>query len=56
MIKNVSYSTFHKKTPYIRSSLRKSNKIVSSTFIYEPIMMKIYMNAKIMNAQIFPEI
>ena len=44
IIKNVSSSTFHKKD---------LSFYLSSTFIYEPILIKIYMNANIMNTQIF---
>ena len=48
---NVSYSTSHKKTPSFRLSLREFKKIVPNTFIYESILINIYMNAKIMNTQ-----
>ena len=50
LIKNVSSSTFHKKTQSLclYGNLRKI-----SIFIYEPILVKIYMDANIMNTQIF---
>ena len=51
IIKNVISSTSQKK-----KSLRlygKSKKGLPKTFIYESILMKIYVNAKIMNMQIF---
>ena len=34
-------------------SLREFKKILPNTFIYESILMKIYMNTNIMNTQIF---
>ena len=56
-IKNVSSSTTHKKTPALRlsvfTSLREFKKILPNTFIYESILIKIYMNTNIMNTQIF---
>ena len=56
-IKNVSSSTTHKKTPPLRlsvfTSFRKFKKILPNTFIYESILIKIYMNTNIINAQIF---
>ena len=58
-IKNVSSSTSHKKTPpfyfftSFRLSLRDFKKILPNTFIYELILIKIYMNTNIMNMQIF---
>ena len=36
-----------------RLSLRKFKKILPNTFIYESILIKIYMNTNIMNTQIF---
>ena len=61
LFKNVSSSTSHKKTPsfrlYVftsfRLSLRDFKKILPNTFIYEAILIKIYMNTNIMNTQIF---
>ena len=52
-IMNVSSSTSHKKTPSFCLSLRKFKKILPDTFIYESILLKTYMNANIMNTQIF---
>ena len=49
IIKNVSSSTTHKKTP----SFRDFKKILPNTFIYKSILIKIYMNTKIINTQIF---
>ena len=34
-------------------SLREFKKILPNTFIYESILIKIYMNTNIMNTQIF---
>ena len=50
-IKNISSSTSHKKTP----SLREFNKSLLNTFIYELILIKIYViaNICIMNTQMF---
>ena len=54
IIKNVSSSTSHKKNPSLRLSLREFKKILPSTFIYQPILIKKNcMNANIMNSQIF---
>ena len=61
IIKNVSSSTTHKKTPSfrlyvftsLRPSLREFKKILPNTFIYESILIEIYMNTNIMNTQIF---
>ena len=65
VIKNVSSSTTHKKTPslrlyvfpslrlYVFTSFREFKKILPNTFIYESILMKIYMNTNIINTQIF---
>ena len=53
IIKNVSSSTSHKKTPSFRPSLRDFIKILPNTFIYESILIKIYMSTNIMNTQIF---
>ena len=57
-IKNVSSSTSHKKIrvfvfPSFRLSLRYFKKILPNTFIYESILIKIYMNTNVMNTQIF---
>ena len=55
-IKNVSSYLSHKKTSVflsLRLSFRKFKKILPNTFIYESILIKIYMNTNIMNAQIF---
>ena len=60
VIKNVSSSTSQKKTPSLRPyvlmsfwlSLRDFKKILPNTFIYESILIKIYMNTNIMNTQI----
>jgi hypothetical protein len=55
--KNVSSSTTHKKTPsfrlYVFPSFREFKKILPNTFIYESILIKIYMNTNIINQQIF---
>ena len=53
LIKNVSSSTSHKKTLSLRLSLREFKKILPNTFIYESILIIIYMNTNIMNTQIF---
>ena len=69
IFKNVSSSTSHKKTPSfrlyvfpslrpyvfpsLRPSLRDFKKILPDIFIYESILIKIYMNTNIMNTQIF---
>ena len=59
LIKNVSSSTSHKKKhhlyvfPSLRLSLLEFKKILPKTFIYESILIKIYMNTIIMNTQIF---
>ena len=53
IIKNVSSSTTHKKTPSLRLSVRDFKKILPNTFIYESILIKIYMNTNIINTQIF---
>ena len=61
IIKNVSSSTTHKKTPsfrlYVfpsfRHSFREFKKILPNTFIYESILIKIYMNTNIINTKIF---
>ena len=56
-IKNVSSSTSHKKTPslhlYLCLYVREFKKILPNTFIYESILIKIYMNTNIINTQIF---
>ena len=56
IFKNVSSSTTHKKTPslrlYVFTSFREFKKILPNTFIYESILLKIYMNT-FMNTQIF---
>ena len=56
-IKNVSSSTSHKKTlslsPYVFPSFRDFEKILPNIFIYESILIKIYMNTNVMNTQIF---
>ena len=44
LIKNVSSSIDHKKTSFLRNF---------STFIYKPILMKIYMNAKMKKTRIY---
>ena len=53
IIKNVSSSTFHKKTLSFSLSLREFKKILSNIFIYESILMKIYINTNMMKTQIF---
>jgi hypothetical protein len=50
---NVSSSTSHKKTPSLRLSLWEFKKSLHNTFIYESILIKIYVNANIINTQIF---
>ena len=65
-IKNVSSSTTHKKLRlyvfpslrlYVftsfRLSFREFKKILPNTFIYESILIKIYMNTNIIYTQIF---
>jgi hypothetical protein len=37
----------------LRLSLREFKKILPNTYIYESILIKIYMNTNIMNTQIF---
>ena len=41
------------KTPSFCLSLREFKKILPNTFIYESILINIYMNTNIMNTQIF---
>ena len=62
VIKNVSSSTTHKKLchsvfPSLRlsvfTSFREFKKILPNTFIYESILIKIYLNTNIINTQIF---
>ena len=53
IIKNVSSFTTHKKTPSLRLSLWEFKKSLPKTLIYESILIKIYMNANIMNTQTF---
>ena len=53
LIKNVSSYTSHKKTLSFRLSLREFKKILPKTFIYESILIKIYINTIIMNTQLF---
>ena len=57
IIKNVSSSTTHKKTPSFRlsvfPSVREFKKILPNTFVYKSILIKIYMNTNIINTQIF---
>ena len=51
--KNVSSSTSHKKLLNSKTvRLRDFSFYLSSTFIYEPILIQIYMNSNIMNTQI----
>ena len=53
-IKEVSFSTSHKKLNlYVRLYFWEFKKIIPTTFIYESILRKIYMNTNIMNTQIF---
>ena len=56
-IKNVSSSTSHKKTLKLPNcetlKLRNFSFFLSSTFIYEPILIKICMNANIMKTHTF---
>ena len=53
-IKNVSSFTSNKKLRlYVFTKLREFKKILLSTFIYEAILIKILLNANIMNMQIF---
>ena len=47
LIKNASSSTTHKKT------VKLISLYLSSTFIYEPILINIYMNANFVNMQLF---
>ena len=42
-----------KKSPSLLLSFRAFKKILPNTFIYESILINIYMNADIMNTQIF---
>ena len=53
IIKKVSSFTSHKKACFLRLSLREFKKSLPNTFIYESILMKIYVNANNMNTQIF---
>ena len=52
-INNVSSSTSHNETPSFCLSLQEFKKILSNTFIYESIVIKIYMDANIRNMQLF---
>ena len=58
-IKNLSFLHLTKKLPfYVLTSLcnsvfKKFKKSLLNTFIYKSILIKIYVNADIMNAQIF---
>ena len=56
-IKNVNSSTTHKKTPslrlYVFPSFRELKKSFPNIFIYESILIKIYMYTNIMITQIF---
>ena len=52
-IMNVSASTPNKKNLTFQLSLREFKKMFSNTLIYESILIKIYMIAKIMNTQLF---
>ena len=53
-IKNVSSSTSHKKTLKLRNyETVRLRDFSFYLFIYEPILIKNYMNANIMNMQIF---
>ena len=51
--RNVNSSTSHKKTPSLQRSLREFKKSLLNIFIYESILIIIYVNANIMNIQIF---
>ena len=42
IIKNVSSSTSHKKTPSFRHSFREIKKILPNSFIYESIFKNLY--------------
>ena len=53
IIKNVSSSTTHKKTPSLRLSFREFKKNFPNIFIYESILIKIYINTNIINTLIF---
>ena len=56
LIKNVSSFTSHNKNSVFTSfrlSLGEFKKILPNTFFYESILIKIYINANIMNTQIF---
>ena len=50
-MKKVSSYTSHKKLPL--SVFLYENLILPNTFLYESILIKVYMNANIMNTQIF---
>ena len=52
IIKNVSSSAHHKKTLRGRE-LRDFSFYLSSTFMYEPILIKIYVNTNIIKTQFF---
>ena len=52
LVKNVSSSTSHKRNSSF-TSFREIKKILPNTFIYNSILIKIYMNTNIMNTQIF---
>ena len=49
IIKNASFSTCYKKT----NILGVFKIIIPSTFIYKPILIKIYKNANIMKTQFY---
>ena len=50
IIKDVTSSTSHKKNPFLRPRIKKN---LPSTFFYEPIFIKVYMNANIVKTQIY---
>ena len=57
VIKNVSSSVSHKNTPgLLESVIWDFSFFLSNTFVYEPILFKLSMNANIVKMQIFHKI
>ena len=53
LTKKLRLSVFPSLRVYVLPSVREFKKILPNTFIYESILIKIYMNTNIMNTQIF---
>ena len=54
IIMNTQIFHFYKSLRlYVRLDVQEFKKILCNTFIYESILIKIYMNTNIMNTQIF---